>query len=246
MNAKQNRANALVGGLLIITLMVFVLGLFATAAALLKGQWVMALGSLGVTVLIALLAGMLRLWMRAIAIALRQPSNNESDELTLGDVFAAAHEHDERDKHSDLEMWLEQLAPKKRRKLLVSKLEDTVLAAEALRIATGIGMAAYIAHRAMRQGIASMVHEALREQHANPHWAHAFEGDELAEQILLAEPESEAELADQLRHFLADTKPEHRVGVLAATLPEDLLAGSIVAYADPQQLIALLERTNVN
>ena len=86
----------------------------------------------------------------------------------------------------------------------------------------------------------------MREQHANPHWAHAFEGDELAEQILLAEPESEADLADQLRHFLADTKPEHRVGVLAATLPEDLLAGSIVAYAEPAQLIALLERTNIN
>ena len=246
MNPKQSRTNTLIGGLLIVTLMVFVLGLFSTAAALLKGKWVMAFGTLGVTVLLGLLAGMLRLWMRAAAIAWRDTDDDESGDLTLGQVLAKARHHDERERNDDLESWLAQLAPKKRRKLLVSKLEDSTLAAEALRIATGIGMASYVAHRATRQGILSMVHEALREQHSNPHWAHAFEGDELTEQMLLAEPESEEDLAEQLRHFLADTKAEYRVSVLAATLPEDMLAGSIVAYAAPEQLIALLERNNVN
>jgi hypothetical protein len=246
MNPKQLRANKLIGSLLIITLMVFVLGLFSTAAALLKGKWVIAFGTLGVTVLLGVLAGMLRLWMRAAAIAWQGSDDDESDDLTLGEVLAKARLHDDRERNDDLESWLAQLAPKKRRKLLVSKLKDSTLAAEALRIATGIGMATYIAQRATRQGILSMVHEALREQYSNPLWAHAFEGDELTEQMLLAEPECEEDLAEQLRHFLADTKEEHRVSVLAATLPEDLLAGSIVAYADPEQLIALLERNNVN
>ena len=60
------------------------------------------------------------------------------------------------------------------------------------------------------------------------------------------DPDDEDALAEQLRHFLADTKAEHLVSVLAATLPEDLLAGSIVAYAEPEQLVALLERININ
>ena len=97
-----------------------------------------------------------------------------------------------------------------------------------------------------RQGILSLVAEALREQHANPHWEHAFDFDELCALALAHDATNEAELAEAIRLFVADTKPEHRVDVLAATLPEDLLAGSIVAYAAPGELIELLERSKVN
>jgi hypothetical protein len=246
-NARQTRINTLLGGLLIITLMVFVLGLFSTAAALLEGHWTRAFGSLGVTVLLGLLAGILRLWMRATAIALRQIALQTDDgQLSLGDVLAQAHQSVELEKRGGLESWLETLSPKKRRKLLTAKLEEQALAEAALRIATAIGMASYIARRATRQGLLPMISEALREQHANPLWAHAFEFDELTEFLLKDDPHDEEALAEQLRHFLADTKAEHLVSVLAATLPEDLLAGSIVAYAEPEQLVALLERININ
>ena len=62
----------------------------------------------------------------------------------------------------------------------------------------------------------------------------------------MSDAQSEEELAEAMRLFLADTKPEHRIDVIAATLPEDLLAGSIVAYAEPNQLIELLERSKIN
>jgi hypothetical protein len=235
------------GTLLIITLMVFVVGLFSTAAALLRGAWMAALGTLSVAILLGLLAGILRLWMRAATIAMQQVTMREDlDDLSLGNVLAKARRHETQEAQADIEHWLEDMAPKTRRKLLANKLDDLVLAREALRIATGIGLTAYVAHRAVHQGIVSLVHDALREQHESPHWAHAFEGDELTQQILQSEPAAEEDLADQLRHFIADTKPEYRVPVLAATLPEDLLAGSIVAYADAAQLLELLEQTNIN
>ncbi len=246
MSPSRLKTQRILGALLGVTLIVFVLGLLSTAAGLLRGQWLMAFGSLGVTILVALLAGMLRLWMRAAAIAGRQKLIRDDGELEFGDVLAQAHQEEDEEARSNLEIWIDSLAPKKRRKLLVSKLEDTTLAAEALRIATGIGMTAYVAHRAYRQGILPMVAEALREQHANPHWQHAFDFDELCELALRAEAETEEELAEALRLFIADTKAEHRIDVLAATLPEDLLAGSIVAYAAPEQLIELLERSKMN
>lgn len=246
MSPSRLKTQRILGALLGVTLIVFVLGLLSAAAGLLRGQWLMAFGSLGVTILVALLAGMLRLWMRASAIAGRQKLLREDGELEFSDVLAQAHQEEDEEARSNLEIWIDSLAPKKRRKLLVSKLEDTTLAAEALRIATGIGMTAYVAHRAYRQGILPMVTEALREQHANPHWQHAFDFDELCELALRAEAETEEELAEALRLFIADTKAEHRIDVLAATLPEDLLAGSIVAYAAPEQLIELLERSKMN
>ena len=246
MKSSNHRTQNILGILLGLTLTVFLLGLLSTAAGLVRGQWLMALGSLGVTVLLGILAGMIRLWMRAAAIAGHQNILRQDGALELSEVLAKAQQEDEETGRSNLELWIESLAPKKRRKLLVSKLEDTTLAAEALRIATGIGMTAYVAHRAERQGIVSMVAEALREQHANPHWEHAFDFDELCELALMSDAENEQELAEAMRLFLADTKPEHRIDVIAATLPEDLLAGSIVAYAEPNQLIELLERSKVN
>ena len=246
MSSSRQKNQRILSVLLGFTLVVFVLGLLSTAAGLLRAQWLIAFGSLGVTVLVALLAGMLRLWMRAAAIAGRQKVLREDDELGFSDVLAQARQEEDEEANSNLEIWIDSLAPKKRRKLLVSKLADTTLAAEALRIATGIGMTSYVARRACRQGILSRVAEALREQHANPHWKHAFDFDEFCELALRAEAETEDELAEALRLFIADTKAEHRVDVLAATLPEDLLAGSIVAYAEPEQLIELLERSKMN
>jgi hypothetical protein len=245
-SSSRQKNQRILSALLGFTLVVFVLGLLSTAAGLLRAQWLIAFGSLGVTVLVALLAGMLRLWMRAAAIAGRQKDLREDDELGFSDVLAQARQEEDEEARGNLEIWIDSLAPKKRRKLLVSKLADTTLAAEALRIATGIGMTSYVARRACRQGILSSVAEALRAQHANPHWKHAFDFDEFCELALRAEAETEDELAEALRLFIADTKAEHRVDVLAATLPEDLLAGSIVAYAEPEQLIELLERSKMN
>ena len=246
MRRHSPRTQNILGVLLGLTLMVFLLGLLSTAAGLIRGQWLMALGSLGVTVLLGILAGMIRLWMRAAALAGHQNILRQEGGLELGEVLAQAQREDDETGRSNLEIWIESLAPKKRRKLLTSKLEDTTLAAAALSIATGIGMTAYVANRAQRQGILPLVTEALREQHANPHWEHAFDFDELCELALMSDAQNEEELAEAMRLFLADTKPEHRVDVLAATLPEDLLAGSIVAYAEPNQLIELLERSKVN
>ena len=246
MSRSGRRTQGILGVLLALTLVVFLLGLVSTAGGLLRWQWYIALGSLGVTILIGVMAGMIRLWMRAAALASQQNLLKRSEELSLSDVFAKAHNEERQAERGNLELWMESLAPKKRRKLLVSKLEDTTLAAEALRIATAIGMTAYVAERAVKQGILSLVAEALREQHANPHWEHAFDFDELCALALAHDATNEAELAEAIRLFVADTKPEHRVDVLAATLPEDLLAGSIVAYAAPGELIELLERSKVN
>ena len=245
MSRSGRRTQGILGVLLALTLVVFLLGLVSTAGGLLRGQWYIALGSLGVTILIGVMAGMIRLWMRAAALASQQNLLKRSEELSLSDVFAKAHNEERQAGTATSSCGWSRWRPKKRSKLLVSKLEDTTLAAEALRIATAIGMTAYVAERAVKQGILSLVAEALRAAR-QPTLEHAFDFDELCALALAHDATNEAELAEAIRLFVADTKPEHRVDVLAATLPEDLLAGSIVAYAAPGELIELLERSKVN
>ena len=111
------------------------------------------------TILIGVMAGMIRLWMRAAALASQQNLLKRSEELSLSDVLPKAH-NEERQAGAASSCGWSRWRPK-RRKLLVSKLEDTTLAAEALRIATAIGMTAYVAERAVKQGILSLVAEAL-------------------------------------------------------------------------------------
>jgi hypothetical protein len=126
----------------------------------------------------------------------------------------------------------------------MERLDADGLAEATLELATSIGIIHYVSSRAARHGLLNEVATAMRKALDNPSLAGAFGDDEVAESVVLADPDGEEALLEQLTFYLANTDKSRRAEVLAATLSEEMLAATIVEFADGAALRELLERAS--
>jgi hypothetical protein len=216
---------------------VVIVGMYSLGLELRDGRWHVALGTLFVLVVLAIIASAVRLWMIGGFVSINaypRPSRGLGDE--------PEDDEDLEQMASTLDHFLSHMPAPRRRALLVERLDAASLAAATLDLATGIGIIHYVSSRAARNGILHHVSAAMRDALDNPDLAGAFGEDEVAESVVSVEADGEEALLEQLTHYLANTKEPRRAEVLAATFSEEMLAATIVEFADGQALRELLER----